>query len=324
MDPGRPPGFRDDLDPALPAGRIVDLGTLAPELLGPLQAEEASLHWDLLRWQAAAGGAAPRGVAWLRDRQVLGYLGLSMEGGLAVAGPLFSSRKHRAEAVESALLRAAIQGVAALPEATRFTGEFLLPAPQTQAWLQRHWPGQVTRRWLMEAPCGTARSVGSPGIQIRFEAWRPDLLPSAALLLVEAGGAADGWRLGLPDPVQEARSWLETFASLSSGCRFEAGASFVAWDEAREGTLAGLVIACRMGADIGHIAQLSVSPGARRKGLGSALLARSLEALGDLGCLAAHLVVDEDHAGARSLYWGMGFEDRHRFPRLRLEPSDIQ
>jgi ribosomal protein S18 acetylase RimI-like enzyme len=150
------------------------------------------------------------------------------------------------------------------------------------------------------------------------------LLPSATLLLVDAypgmAERAPAWGYRAPT---EARLALQSITACDGAGRFDPQASFVLRND-RTKDLMGFVLACRMGLDVGHIAQLAVAPGLQRQGVGRALLVRALDTLKDLGCQTTHLAVHRDNVGAYALYRALGFRECHSFPEFRLERSDAR
>ncbi|MCI4353133.1 MAG: GNAT family N-acetyltransferase [Thermoplasmata archaeon] len=73
------------------------------------------------------------------------------------------------------------------------------------------------------------------------------------------------------------------------------------------GALLGFAVACQESLQSGILLDLAVDPDSRRRGLGEALLLRSLRALLALGYPRAHLWVTEGNTSARALYEKVGF-----------------
>jgi ribosomal protein S18 acetylase RimI-like enzyme len=305
-------------------GHLVDLRSLGRADLEPLLAEEADLMRDSLHWQPGPLEQGARGIAWTRGDRILGYLTLVLQEGSATLGRCFVSRQGPTAEVESALLWSAIKGAFALPEVKGFFGEILMPTPGRTEQLLLRWPGQVGVRCLMEIPRQTLPKPSGPEIPDRIDPWRQDLLPSASLLLAESYSdlAEIGPGLNGRGPV-EARLILESITAGAAAGWFAPEASFVARN-IQTMELEGFVLACRMGKDIGHIAQLAVVPGRRRMGLGRTLLVRALDGLTALGCQATHLAVHLENRNAYALYWNLGFRETHRFPELRLVRPEVK
>lgn len=77
------------------------------------------------------------------------------------------------------------------------------------------------------------------------------------------------------------------------------------------GTVAGYIVA-RCLLDEAEILNLAVRPGHERRGLGSALVQRSLLDLGQAGARRVFLEVRTGNAGAQAFYRGLGFESAGR------------
>jgi ribosomal protein S18 acetylase RimI-like enzyme len=321
LNPSFPEGPLGSLRGPDPRGHLVDLRTLDRADLEPLLTEESNFIWESLHWQVSPLEQGPWGIAWVDENRIQGYLTLVLDGGTARPVRLFVSRHGPLEAVESALLWAAIEGAFALPGVERFSGEIFMLAPATMELLLLQWPDRVGIRCLMESPwSGTPRPPEQRTMGL-VEHWCQDLLPAASSLLVDAYSGMADVRLGLTyGTMAEALHTLESITTRAAVGRFEAKASFAARD-AQTKELTGFVLACRMGEEIGHIAQLAVAPRLQRQGLGVALLVRALDGLRALGCRASHLVVYKANSSAFALYQSMGFRETHRFPDLRLERS---
>ena len=132
-----------------PRGHLVDLRTLDRADLEPLLTEESHFMWESTHWQVSPLEQEPWGIAWVHENHIRGYLTLLLDGGTARPGRLFVSRQGAFEAVESALLWAAIEGAFALPGVERFSGEIFLLTPATMERLLLQWPDQIGIRCLM-------------------------------------------------------------------------------------------------------------------------------------------------------------------------------
>ena len=109
-------------------------------------------------------------------------------------------------------------------------------------------------------------------------------------------------------PAGDDDAWTEYVGQLidTRGCgEFLPEASAVV-DDGRGGLSAAL-IATKIDADTGHIAQVAVAPEARGMGLGASLLDHALNAMDRAGCARVSLLVARTNTGARRLYDGRGF-----------------
>ncbi len=92
---------------------------------------------------------------------------------------------------------------------------------------------------------------------------------------------------------------------------------FVAEAPDAEGSVVGYVVADTVeagGVPFGHIKDLAVDPGHRRRGIGRTLLSRALVALASAGSGRVKLEVRRTNEAARSLYESFGFEPNHVVP----------
>jgi ribosomal-protein-alanine N-acetyltransferase len=84
-----------------------------------------------------------------------------------------------------------------------------------------------------------------------------------------------------------------------------------------EGSVVGYVVGDTIetgAAPVGHIKDLAVAPGHRRRGLGRRLLSRALGALAAAGVGRVKLEVRRSNEAARGLYSSFGFEPHHVVP----------
>jgi len=294
---------------------VVSLLSVRAEAFAELLAEEFAESGRLLGWPGGRLEPPVKGLAWMDEDRLLGYLALAMDGPTVLLRRLFATRRGPAHAVETALLGAAIGTAFGFPQVRRVCGELLAVTPATLAWLQAGWPGQVRLRLLMET-AWTPGAGAEPGWPLA--PWRAELLPAAGELLSRAHAGAPGTPgdPGRDTPAAAARSLAGITADGACGA-FEPGASF-AVQAPGSLDLLGFVLASRMAPDRGHIAELAVAPEVQHRGLGRALLTRALGGLHGLGCRTTQLAVGLDHPGAVHLYRQLGFQEFHRFPELRL------
>ena len=134
-------------------------------------------------------------------------------------------------------------------------------------------------------------ALASGPVQIR-RAVRADLL---AMLRIERASFSDPWS-------------EETLATALALDRMLVLVADERGDAPGDGApkLVGYVVALVIAPDA-EIADLAVAPGARRRGVGRALLARGLEELAAMDVRAVHLEVRESNMEARTLYESTGF-----------------
>ena len=87
----------------------------------------------------------------------------------------------------------------------------------------------------------------------------------------------------------------------------ESGVAAVAEED---GTAVGFVLARRKRGAVGDVTDLYVRPGARRKGVASALMRFAVDALRELGATHVTLFVETDNEDARAVYRRWGFRER--------------
>jgi ribosomal-protein-alanine N-acetyltransferase len=133
----------------------------------------------------------------------------------------------------------------------------------------------------------------------------------AQIAEIEAASFADPW----------------TVEAFASSLAFEQVRFFVAEERSEDGAggcvLLGYVVALVM-ADEGEIANLAVSPAARRRGLGGLLLDRATAEVVELGVRALYLEVRESNVAARALYESKAFRPvgrRRAYYRNPLEDA---
>ena len=116
-----------------------------------------------------------------------------------------------------------------------------------------------------------------------------------AMVAIERASFSDPWT-------------AETIASALALERMRVLVAEEGRDGRRDGgrRLAGYVVALLTGEEA-EIADLAVEPGARRRGIGRALLDRTLAELADEGVRTLFLEVRESHRAARALYERAGF-----------------
>ena len=119
---------------------------------------------------------------------------------------------------------------------------------------------------------------------------------------IEQDSFSDPWRLG---------QFIE-----------ELGKTDADWLVALDDGLVVGYVGLQMMVDEGHIVNLAVAPAARGRGIGSALLARALEAASERGARLVTLEVRENNLEAERLYRRYGFEAVGRRPRYYTDTGE--
>jgi mycothiol synthase len=152
-----------------------------------------------------------------------------------------------------------------------------------------------------------AETADPTGVRIRPFAVADD----EAVRLVSNASFADHWGSAPRDP----DAWRSEYADAAS---FRPAASFVA--EQAGGGIVGFALAAEHDADTarrgyrtGYVARVGTARAARGRGIGTALVSRSLAAMRMQGCAVAELHVDAaSPTGAGRLYTRLGFGVVHR------------
>ena len=134
-------------------------------------------------------------------------------------------------------------------------------------------------------------ALASKPVHIR-RAVRDDL---AAMLRIERESFSDPWT---EDTLATAVSTARMLVLVADETPEECGDGAV--------SLLGYVVALVVAPDA-EIADLAIAPSARRRGIGRALLTRSLDELAALAVRQVHLEVRESNVAARTLYESTGF-----------------
>ena len=143
------------------------------------------------------------------------------------------------------------------------------------------------------------RVPGVPGVTVRA-AREEDL---AAIHAIECASFGDPWSLeGFRDLLDHPRAKMEVALGA-------------------DGSLLGYAVAWYV-ADESEIANIAVSPDARRTGVGALLLDRILRAAAEFGAQTVFLEVRESNDGARKLYEARGFEIAGRRTKYYVKPDE--
>jgi ribosomal protein S18 acetylase RimI-like enzyme len=302
----------------------------ASELRVLLDAE--AVHWrDELLWDysevsaAVAAGVARRSLAGRvieAEDGPAAYCYFIQEAGRAVVGSLFAAPAARGRGFEEALLDAVLDEAKGDRENTRVECQTLFStAPAIDACFTRAGFRSLERHYLVRDLC---EPLPPPPPALHLRNLRKDDLGSAADIIYRSHrGSLDAAVNLTYGTLLHCRGFVDTLA-LRGGCgSFDSEASLVA--DTGTGAL-GVLLASRLSSRTGHVCQVSVLPGAQRRGLGTALVVAALHAFRRQGHESASLSVTVDNAPAYRLYEGLGFRLRKRFaahawvrPPLRLE-----
>jgi ribosomal protein S18 acetylase RimI-like enzyme len=193
------------------------------------------------------------------------------------------------------------------PEGSRIEGQVV--AFEAQPALDsafRHLGLAVEQREFLslegDLPAGT-RAGAWPSA--RLEKLRHEHLADCARLLVSAHEGSVEARINEAFRTQEdAEAYLHELVDAAGCGTFAPDASFVS----RAGGLIGFCIASRTSDDTGHVPQIAVAPRAQGRGVGAALLSRTVDRLRAGGCRRVTLSVSSSNTRAASWYGRAGFD----------------
>jgi len=317
-----------------PRMRARSLADATPRELRPLLDEEVQhwgreLLWDFAEVSAAVANGLDRGslAGQLMEAEgrPVAYCYYMVDGGRAVVGSLFASEAARGRGLEESLLDAVLAEAQAQAGTDRVECQTLFSTtPAADACFRKAGfasrPRHYLVRGLAELRSTSARRASSWSLRpVR----REDLGLVARVIHGSHVGSLDAALNMTYATPGHCRTFVETLV-LRSGCgRFDPEASFIA--EGDRETL-GILLASRLSRTNGHICQVSVSPEAQGRGLGSQLMSASLEALARQGLETASLSVTVGNRRAYPLYERLGFRLHREFaahawvrPPARLE-----
>ena len=258
------------------------------------------------------------GRALVAAGKVVGYTYVFRRGSKAVVGDLFIDGAHRNAALEQRLLESTLNAVSMEPGVSRVECQLLCmdrlpPLRPVLGGTLRTFPRMMMLRNLH----GGASRVRPARGEVRYHAWSGTFIePAVELIALAYGGHVDAQVNDLYASIGGARQFVTETMGQVAGLRFLPPASFVARLPG-SAALLGLVMTSLVGADVGHIAQLCVAPSARGRGIGTQLVARSLDALDQAACRAASLTVTRSNLNAVRLY------ERNRFRRIAKFPAFV-
>ena len=304
---------------------IVDLRNISAADMAPLLDEEtavwrAALDWDfepsaeLVR--RFVGMQALNGFALLEGERTIGYCYYIREEKKGLIGDLYVCQRERTVERENALIEATLEALWRAPGVRRVEAQLLLldsPLKRKVPFASRFKP--YPRRFL-EAQ---ARQV------LALEAREPEGVTIAPWTEAQQDDSArlvaTSYRRHIDSEINDqyrspsgSRRFLSNIVQYPGCGTFFPQASFAAFaSNGARGELCGISLASLVASDAGHITQICVAPSQRSKGIGYALLRRSMLALAAQGCSTVGLTVTSKNTSAIRLYQQMGFSDRREF-----------
>jgi ribosomal protein S18 acetylase RimI-like enzyme len=281
--------------------------------LEALLEEERKAWRDGIHWDFAPSADLIRRYVDMRaltgfvlrvNRRVVGYTYHVVEETKTLIGNLFVLPPLATPEAEHRLLQATLAEAFDHGHGRRVEAQLMMLRHQPEhGRLSRRFPGLVGRsfaRYFMLAPLADGGVAPVPdGMSI--ELWDERYADAGARLITAAyEGHIDSEINDQYLTAVGARRFLSNIV-LYPGCgAFQGSASFAAVD--RSGNICGLSLASVVAPGTGHITQICVAPWAQGRGVGGALLGRSLEKLRQAGCLEASLTVTAANSSAVRLY----------------------
>ena len=301
---------------------VVDLRKVSAADLTPLLEEETVVWRQALDWDFVPSAELVRrfvdmqalsGFALLEGARVIGYCYYIREEKKGLIGDLYVRERDRTVEREHALIEATLEALWRSSGVHRVEAQLLLlDSPLARKVPFASWFRAFPRRFL-EAPAlkAVALAEHSPqGVSITpwTEARQDD---SARLVAAAYRGHVDSDINDQYRSPSGARRFLNNIVQYPGCGTFFGPASYAASD--MKGALCGMSLASLVSDTTGHITQICVTPAQRGKGVGYALLRRSMLALAAHGCHTVGLTVTSTNVGAIRLYEQMGFTDRREF-----------
>jgi ribosomal protein S18 acetylase RimI-like enzyme len=305
-----------------PEPLVVDLRKVSAADLTPLLEEETGVWQRALDWDFESSAELVRrfvdmqalsGFALLEGRRVIGYCYYIREEKKGLIGDLYVRERERTVEREHALIEATLEALWRSGGVHRVESQLLLlDSPLARKVPFAQWFRAFPRRFLEVSAKQTLtlRDHATQGVSITpwTEARQDD---SARLVASAYRGHVDSDINDQYRSPSGARRFLNNIVQYPGCGTFFGPASYAATDV--KGALCGMSLASLVSDTTGHITQICVSPAQRGKGVGYALLRRSMLALAAHGCRTVGLTVTSTNTGAIRLYEQMGFTDRREF-----------
>jgi ribosomal protein S18 acetylase RimI-like enzyme len=317
--------------------RTRPLRDASPRELVPLLDEEAALWdaelgWDFGEVRAAVAGGVERGTLPGRvvteGARAVAYCYYMVDTSRVIIGSVFAGRDHRGRRLEDELVDAVIADARAERGSGRVECQTLFcTAPSVDARFETAGFAGRTRHYMgcdLRTPPPPPEGLLPPGVEVR-PLRRDDLQIAAEIIFRSHVGSVDAALNLTYSTPSSCRVFVDTLV-VRSGCgRFDPEASRLA--EAPWGPI-GVLIASRLARTNGHICQVSITPEAQGRGLGTTLLTTALRAFHEQGLASATLSVTAANDRAHRLYERLGFRVRRSFgahawvrPPARIELS---
>ncbi len=303
--------------------RLFDLRELGVRELAPILESRASDMWSRLYWDCRPSIAAVQrlldrrtlhGRALVRNGSTEGYCYYVPEGNSALIGDLFVRASPHRTKFEQLLFASTLDAAAVHRGVERVEGQLLslsaLPDPSDSLGGRF----QSFSRRFMAADAQT--DLPEPPLvgDLRLAPWSDaDCDAASALIAACFLGHVDSRFTKQYGERASVRDLLVRITQHGANGPFCRSASFLARAVGGR-TLHGLCLGSFGAEGVGHVEQLCVAPAAQGRGLGTALLRRSMDAFRLAGCKTVTLTVTAANSGAVALYRRCGFRELATFP----------
>ena len=301
---------------------MVDLRRLSARDLEPLLQEETAAWRDELEWDFDKSADLVRrfvdlralnGSALVEEGEVSGYLYYVVEDNKGLIGDLYVRREWRTPDREHTLLEWALEAIMASPSVSRIESQLMMLRFAPERSVPRDDCSSAFERNFMRVDLRRPLGEGRVRRPMYMERWSDHYTDAAAQLIAAAyAGHIDSRINDQYRSAAGARRFLYNIVQYPGCGAFYRPASYAAF-EAATGLMCGISLASMVAPECGHITQICVSPSAKGKGIGHALLRQSLMTLREHGCRSGSLTVTAANHGAVELYERVGFSTVRRF-----------
>jgi ribosomal protein S18 acetylase RimI-like enzyme len=300
--------------------RYLPISYVDENLLLPLMREEETAWMSDLSWdyspvrQVLISFIKQKllpGFVTLRGNDALGYTYFLVNQSKGVIGALYVSKTDHAQPAVEELLSLTVSSLKDAPNVRRVEAQIMpfhsvnLTATFTQHGFS-YYP-----RYYLELDLGVNRRKNDTFPGEKIIPWSSSFLEAAAQMsMVSYRGQTDAEICADYRTEEGCESYLRSLVE-NPGCGvFMPETSFIALDR---GTLCGFLICSRISGAAGMIPQIAVHPSYQGKGVGNALMYRSLEQLKTLGIKSVSLTVTKKNRRAFDWYQRLGFRIRKEF-----------
>ena len=316
--------------PVLPQIEVLDLRHFSSRQLRPLLEQEAELWRTRLRWDYRSStelllqyleSRILQGFVALERGRVCGYTFCVYEGRKAVIGDAFAATSDRVPdpATTRLLLTHALELLRHSPAVDRVESQLLLFDAGEFRSLFTGPEFTIYPRLFLELDLAKAKADSRTASELELVPWAPhDYQHAAELIHACYQGHTDAQINDQYRSLHGSLRFLHNIVRFPGCGVFEPNLSWILHDKTSRALL-GMVLVSRVGDRVGHITQLCVAPGQRRRGLGALLLSRCSSALVKAGFDAVTLTVTEGNTEAVRLYERFGFTRTHRFDAMVLD-----